>query len=101
MSNIWWIQCKGNRTFIIDNILCIKYSSHYFIGIFLGLFAIDKFSLGHIGVVVVGKIITLVQAKRNFFDFFYNVFSRNQYEKNHDRICKINLTQVVYSSTSH
>jgi hypothetical protein len=64
MSNIWWIQCEGNRTFIIDNILHI-----ILLEVFLGLFAIDKFSLGHIGVVV-GKIITLVQAKRNFFDFF-------------------------------
>jgi hypothetical protein len=71
----------------------------------LSLFAIDKFSLGHIGVVV-GKIITLVQAKRNFSLIFFIMFSpeinmnKNQ-EFYIDRICKINLTQVVYSSTSH
>ncbi|CAF3057229.1 unnamed protein product [Rotaria sp. Silwood2] len=57
------IQCKGNRSFIIDNVPCIKYSSHYFIStllysIFLGLFAVDRFSLGHIGIAV-GKMITL------------------------------------------
>jgi hypothetical protein len=54
---------KGNRSFLIDHIPCIKYSSHYFIStllysIFLGLFAVDRFSLGHIGIAV-GKMITL------------------------------------------
>ncbi|UJR29727.1 hypothetical protein I4U23_017276 [Adineta vaga] len=57
------IHCKGNRTFFIDNIPCIKYSSHYFLStlfysIFLGLFAVDRFALGHIGIAV-GKMITL------------------------------------------
>ncbi|CAF1071541.1 unnamed protein product [Rotaria magnacalcarata] len=57
------IECKGNRSFLIDNIPCIKYSSHYFIStllysIFLGLFAVDRYSLGHIGIAV-GKMITL------------------------------------------
>ncbi|CAF4346847.1 unnamed protein product, partial [Adineta steineri] len=52
-----------NRSFIITNIPCVKYSSHYFIStllysIFLGLFAVDRFSLGHIGIAV-GKMITL------------------------------------------
>ncbi|CAF3497252.1 unnamed protein product [Adineta steineri] len=57
------IDCKGNRSFRITNIPCVKYSSHYFIStllysIFLGLFAVDRFSLGHIGIAV-GKMITL------------------------------------------
>ena len=57
------IECQGNRSFLIENASCVKYSSHCFVStlfysIFLGLFAVDRFSLGHIGVAV-GKMITL------------------------------------------
>ena len=57
------IECFGNRTFVKEEVPCLKYSSHHFLStlfysIFLGLFAVDRYSLGHIGIAV-GKMITL------------------------------------------
>lgn len=57
------IPCLGNRTFVRDDVPCLKYTSHDFLAtlfysIFLGLFAVDRYSLGHIGIAV-GKMITL------------------------------------------
>ncbi|UJR29728.1 hypothetical protein I4U23_017277 [Adineta vaga] len=63
------IHCKGNRTFFIDNIPCIKYSSHYFLStlfysIFLGLFAVGKMiTLGGLGLWWIIDIILLISGK--------------------------------------
>ncbi|CAF1097494.1 unnamed protein product [Didymodactylos carnosus] len=57
------IECWGNRTFLVPDIPCIKYSNHYFAStllysIFLGMFAVDRYCLGHIGIGV-AKMITI------------------------------------------
>eukprot|EP00053_Salpingoeca_punica_P008047 m.72878 g.72878 ORF g.72878 m.72878 type:complete len:172 (-) comp14432_c1_seq2:195-710(-) len=59
-------ECTANTTerhFIRDNVLCVKYSGHYFLStllysIFLGLFGTDRFCLGHT-CAGVGKLLTL------------------------------------------
>ncbi|XP_038046343.1 TM2 domain-containing protein 2-like [Patiria miniata] len=57
------IECYGNRTFVKDNVPCIKYSGHYFVttllfSVLLGFFGIDRFCLGYVGMGV-GKVLTL------------------------------------------
>ncbi|CAF5012675.1 unnamed protein product, partial [Rotaria socialis] len=57
------IECKGKRSFLLDTVSCMKYSSYYFVStllysICLDLFVDDRFSLGHIEIAV-EKMITL------------------------------------------
>ncbi|XP_071793500.1 TM2 domain-containing protein 2-like [Asterias amurensis] len=57
------IACYGSRTFIKDNVPCIKYNGHYFVttlllSVLLGFLGVDRFCLGHVGMAV-GKLLTL------------------------------------------
>eukprot|EP00057_Strongylocentrotus_purpuratus_P005819 XP_003731813.1 PREDICTED: TM2 domain-containing protein 2 [Strongylocentrotus purpuratus] len=57
------IECHGNRTFIKDNIPCLKFEGQHFIStlifsIFLGFFGVDRFCMGHVPTAV-GKLLTL------------------------------------------
>uniref|UniRef100_A0A914E5J7 Secreted protein n=2 Tax=Acrobeloides nanus TaxID=290746 RepID=A0A914E5J7_9BILA len=56
------IECAGPRSFPRE-VPCIKYTGHYFLttllySIFLGIFAVDRFSLGY-SAIAVGKLMTL------------------------------------------
>nr|XP_054769459.1 TM2 domain-containing protein 2-like [Lytechinus pictus] len=57
------IECHGNRTFIKENIPCLKFEGQHFIStllfsIFLGFFGVDRFCMGHVPTAV-GKLLTL------------------------------------------
>lgn len=57
------IECYGNKTFLRDDVPCIKYSEQYFTttllySILLGFLGMDRFCLGQTGTAV-GKLLTL------------------------------------------
>lgn len=57
------IECYGNKTFVKENVPCIKYSEQYFTttllySILLGFLSMDRFCLGQTGTAV-GKLLTL------------------------------------------
>ena len=57
------VECFGNKTFVKEGVVCIKYTGHYFVttllySILLGFLGMDRFILGHTGTAV-GKLLTL------------------------------------------
>nr|CAG4644458.1 EOG090X0IT6 [Lepidurus arcticus] len=57
------IECYGERSFLRDDVPCVKYNGHYFVttllySVLLGFLGLDRFCLGHTGTAV-GKLLTL------------------------------------------